>query len=168
MGRWADWFSTPDEVACEFVRAAESIGDVAVHELLRPFIEDSASDVTLDKTWEPIHRCLTGDHGPAHVIDFAAGTRPLKLAVFGGCYLLEAGSRSLQYVCNDEVPEVAEALAEVQESWFRERFFALPRNQYHPITEDYFEYVWADFKQVIAFYRKAAERKHVAFCSVDH
>lgn len=169
MGRWADWFTASGEVACEFVRAAESVGDVAVHELLRPFIENNASDLTLEKSWEPIHRCLTCDRGPDHIIDFNAGTYPLKLAIFGGAYLLEAGSRSLQYVVADEVPEVAKALDTVEKGWFRDRLIALPPKTYHWVTqEEYFEGVWEDFRLLVAFYYKAAQRHHVAFCTVDH
>jgi hypothetical protein len=168
MSRWADWFSVTDHEADRFVRAHESGGDEAVLEMLRPYSEDDASDLAMDKLWEPIHRCLTGDHAPAHMLNFNAGEFPLKLAVLGGAYLLEEGYRSLQYVCSDEVPDVAAALSALDRDWFQERFFALPPKQYLPITEEWFEEVWKQVQKLAAFYRKAAAKGHVVFCTISH
>lgn len=169
MGRWADWFSVTDDEADRFVRAYETGGNDAVLELLRPHIEGEGSDLAMDKLWEPIHRCLTGDYAPAHVLNFTAGEYPLKLAVLGGAYLLdEPSSRSLQYACSDEVPDVATALTALDRAWFRERFFGMPQNQYLPITEEWFDEVWEQVQLLAAFFRDAAAKKHVTFCTISH
>jgi len=168
MSRWADWFSVPDDEADRFVRAHDTGGNEAVLEMLRPYIENDASDLAMDKLWEPIHRCLTGDYASAHRLNFGAGAYPLKFAVLGGAYLLEEGYRSLQYVCSDEVPDVAAALAALDREWFRKRFFALPPNQYHPITDEWFTEVWEQVQKLTAFYHKVAARRHVAFCTISH
>ena len=168
MGRPADWFSAPDEVAAAFVRAHDNGGDEAVLGLLRPYIEGGASDLSVDKLWEPIHRCLTGDYAPAHVLDFTAGEYPLKRAVLGGTRLLDEGCRSLQFAGADEVPDVAAALTALDRRWFWERFFAMPPNQYLPLTEEWFDEVWQYVQMLVAFFQTAAAKGHAAFCTSDH
>src|SRR5690242_20264735 len=91
MSRWADWIPIPPEEADRFTEAWLA-GDDAVNELLEPLLgTGGASELDMDKLWEPIHRCLTGDYAPAHELDFGAGEPPLKFAVLGGEQLLEEG-----------------------------------------------------------------------------
>src|SRR5207244_1104182 len=111
--------------------------DEAVIGLLQPWLErleELPLHVDMDKAWEPIHRCLTGDDGAAHHLDFEAGEYPLNLAILGGEQLLEEGYRSAALIPAADVPAVADALAGVERDWFRERFFALPDTQFHKIS----------------------------------
>jgi hypothetical protein len=168
MSRWADWIPISPEEADRFT-LARLAGDDAVNERLGPLLgSGGASELDMDKLWEPIHRCLTGDYAPAHHLDFEAGEPPLNLAVFGGEQLLEEGYRTLSLVSAEQVPQVAEALAEVNEDWFRERFMALPDNQYHEITEVMCEWVWNHMQKLAKFYTSAARRGCAVLCTVSH
>ena len=96
-------------------------------------VEEMPLHIQMDKTWEPIHRCLTGDLGGAGELDFDAGDYPLKLCVLGGDQLLEEGYRTASVKRVIEVRDIATALAGISPEWFRERFFdssqnSVPRN----------------------------------------
>src|SRR4051794_7762555 len=119
MSRWAEWFPITPPEAHRFLTAYEE-GDEAVQELLDPWLErleELPLHVQIDKFWEPIHRCLTGDHTPKGGLNFDAGEYPLNLCVLGGDQLLEEGYRTASLTRADEVPEVAEALARIEKAW---------------------------------------------------
>jgi hypothetical protein len=168
MSRWADWIPIPPEEADRFTEAWLA-GDNAVNELLEPLLgSEGASELDMDKLWKPIHRCLTGDYTPAHELDFEAGEPPLNLAVLGGEQLLEEGYRSLALVSAEQVSQVAVALTAIGKDWFRERFMALPDNQFHEITEDMCEWVWEHVQQLARIYASAARRGCAVLCTVSH
>jgi hypothetical protein len=174
MSRWADWFPVSSAEAEQLLAATEE-GDDAVHELLEPWLERRGRDpkefplrVEMDKAWEPIHRCLTGDYAPAHELDFEAGDYPLKLCVLGGDQLLEEGYRTAAVITAEHVPAVASALAAVSKDWFRERFFALPDNQFHEINEEMFEWTWAHFEDLPPFFAEAAAKRCAVICTISH
>jgi hypothetical protein len=168
MSRWADWIPISPEDADHFTEAWLA-GDDAVNELLEPLLgSNGASELDLDKLWEPIHRCLTGDYAPAHELNFAAGEPPLNLAVLGGEQLLEDGYRSLSLISAEEVPQVAAALASVSKDSFRSRFMALPHNQYHEVTDEMCEWVWEHVEKLAKFYASAARRGCAVLCTISH
>jgi hypothetical protein len=173
MSRWADWFPVTSMEA-EQLHAASALGedaDPAVNRLLEPWlerIEELPLRVDMDKAWEPIHRCLTGDHGAAHELDCGAGAYPLNLCVMGGEQLLQEGHRTAALVAADDVPAVAAALAGIRRDWFRERFFAMPDNQFHEIDEESFEWAWAHFEALPPFFAKAAEAGSAVVCTISH
>jgi hypothetical protein len=169
MSRWADWIPISPDDADQFSEAWLA-GDETVNELLEPLLDSNngASELDMDKLWEPIHRCLTGDYAPAHELNFEAGESPLNLAILGGEQLLEEGYRTLSLVTAEDVPRVAQALASVSKAWFRERFMALPNNQYHEITEDMGEWVWRHVEQLAKFYASAACQGCAVLCTISH
>jgi Domain of unknown function (DUF1877) len=170
MSRWADWFPVTPAEAEQLLRAADD-GDAAVTEVLQPWLErleELPLHVDMDKAWEPIHRCLTGDDGAAHRLDFEAGEYPINMAVLGGEPLLEEGYRSAALIPAADMPAVAAALAGVKRDWFRERFFALPDTQFHEINEEIFEWVWAHFEDLPPFFAKAAAESSAVICTISH
>jgi hypothetical protein len=122
----------------------------------------------MDKAWEPIHRCLTGDHGSVGDLDFEAGDYPLNLCVLGGEQLLEEGYRSAALIQADDVPNVANALAGISKEWFHEQFFALPDDQFHEINEEIFAWVWGHFKDLPPFFARAAADGCAVICTISH
>ncbi len=171
MSRWADWFTvTPAEA--EGLRAAaraKKAPDAAVMKLLEPWLErleELKPHVDMDKAWEPIHRCLTGDDSGD--LDFEAGEPPLDLCVLGGEPLLQKGYRTASLVMPDGVKAVSAALKPIKKAWLRERFFALPDTQFHEIDDDMFEWTWEHFKPLRAFYAKAAMGGHAVVCTISH
>src|SRR5207244_1532959 len=113
MSRWADWFPISPEEAAAFV-AGKKRGVEAVEKLLQPWLERLEQlpvHVEMDKAWEPIHRCLTGDRCPD--LFFTCGPMPLKLCVLGGRQVFRHGYRTASVVDADKVPRVAKALAKI-------------------------------------------------------
>jgi hypothetical protein len=173
MSRWADWFPVSVAEANVFHSASRSTEapDIAVRQLLEPWLERVEKlplRVDMDKAWEPIHRCLTGDTGAMHEFDVNAGEYPLKLCVMGGEQLLHEGSRTAALVAVGDVRAVAVALAGIREDWFRERFFALSDNQFHEIDEEAFEWVWGEFEALPPFFAHAAELGSAIICTISH
>ncbi len=173
MSRWAFWFPVSLAEAEQF-RSASCLAecpDEAVCELLEPWlewVEDLPIHIELDKAWEPIHRCLTGDTRAAHEFDLNAGEYPLKLCVMGGEQLLKDSYRTAALVAAKDVGAVAIALASISKDWFRGRFFALPDNQFHEISEEIFEWAWAHFEDLQPFFAKAAEQGSAVICTISH
>jgi hypothetical protein len=145
--------------------------DAAVNALLEPRLhrpEQLPLHVEMDKAWEPIHRCLTGDMGAAHELDMDAGEFPLKLCVMGGRQLLQEGYRTAALVTAEHVAAVAAALRRVSKEWFRDRFFALPDNQFHEIDEPSFEWAWEAFESLPPFFAEVAEQGKAIVCTISH
>ncbi|MFD0850994.1 YfbM family protein [Actinomadura adrarensis] len=103
-----------------------------------------------DKAWDAIHRCL-GDgtlspDGPAY---------PLSHAVLGGRHMHD--EIYVVHVTATEVQDVAEALQPITKTWIRTRYNAIDDPDYSPHNEKDFEYTWANFTDMQAFYERAAK-----------
>lgn len=173
MSRWADWFAMDLAEVARFRAASASAidPDGQVGGLLQPWLDRAAElslHVEMDKAWEPIHRCLTNDHGSTYDFNPKAGSRPLNLCVLGGELLLQDGYRSIALVCPEDVAALATALLALHEDWFRERFFGLPDNQFHEIDEESFEWTWEHFRLLPPFFSAAAQAGHAVVCTISH
>jgi hypothetical protein len=126
--------------------------DDAVSEIIGDLEEEWADDtlkVDTDKAWDAIHRCLTDGS-----LDPDAGSRPLSLAVAGGRHLHD--EMYVVHVTADEVRDVAAALHDIDEPWLRARFGDFDDDYAGAADEPDFEYTWANFTEVQAFYARAA------------
>jgi hypothetical protein len=173
MSRWADWFAiTPAQVEWVFAAScADENPDDAVMDLLEPMMRNRARrrlHLQMDKAWEPIHKCLTGDRGGYYEVDFDAGKHPLNLVVAGGEPLLVGGHRWAGLIDHEtEVPALAAALAGVKKAWFRKRFFALPATQFHGIDDQEFDWAWAHFEDLPPFFAAAAAKGKGVVCTIS-
>src|SRR5262249_11429795 len=79
----------------------------------------------VDKAWDPIHRCLTGDQTPDGMVNPNAGRGPLQLCVLGGVELTEADHHIIALVKPDQVPKVARALLRISKASLQRRFFRI-------------------------------------------
>jgi hypothetical protein len=169
MSRWADWFTISPEQATAFIEAKKKKGSAeAVEKLLRPWLakfEKLNPHVEMDKAWEPIHRCLTGDWSGGLL--FTCGPSPLKYCVLGGRQILR-GQRTASLVEPDKVTRVAKALAKIDRDWLHERFFELPNTQFHEIDEDSFGWVWDEFEKLPPFFTKAGAKGRAVICTISH
>jgi hypothetical protein len=168
MSRWADWFTISPEEAAALV-AAKKRGMDSVGELLQPWLEgleELPGHVQMDKAWEPIHRCLTGDRSLD--LMFTYGPMPLKLAVLGGRQIFRHGYRTASLVDPGKVPRVARALAKIDRAWMRERFFGLPDRQFHAVDEETFEWVWGHFELLPPFFARGAAAGNAVVCTISH
>ncbi|MGL4419989.1 MAG: YfbM family protein [Gemmataceae bacterium] len=114
----------------------------------------------IDKAWEAIHRCLTGDQTPDGMVNPNAGRSPLRLCVLGGVKLIEGDHHIVALVKPVEVLKVADALAKIDKAGLRKRFFRLDPEvvSSYPIDDDEFEYTWSNFARLPTFYRRAADQ----------
>jgi hypothetical protein len=168
MSRWADWFPISPEEAAAFV-AAKKDGMAAIEQLLLPWLErleELPLHVQMDKAWEPIHRCLTGDR--CLDLSFLCGPMPLKLAVLAGRQIFRHGYRTASLVDADKVPRLAKALARIDRAWMQERFFGLPDTQFHEINEEMFEWMWEHFVTLPPFFARVAAEGNASICTISH
>jgi hypothetical protein len=168
MSRWADWFPISPKEAAALV-TAKKCGADAVGELLQPWLErleEVPVHVQMDKAWEPIHRCLTGDRSIG--LFFTCGPMPLKLAVLGGRQIFRHGYRTASLVDPEKVPRVAKALAKIDRTWMRDRFFGLPHRQFHAIDEEMFEWMWEHFQLLPPFFAEVTTEGNAVICTISH
>lgn len=144
--------SNLDDEACD-----EAISE-AVSQIEEKISSKSPYYRDVDKAWDPIHRCLTGDQTPGGMVNPNAGREPLQLSVLGGVELVEADHHIVALVKTNEVPQVADALAKIDKARLRKRFFRIDPKVVddYPIDDDEFEYTWSNFCGLPAFYRRAA------------
>ena len=99
-----------------------------------------------DKAWDAIHRCLADG-----TLTWAGGEWPLNGAILGSDYII-------MFLDDQDVAEIADALDEVTQPWFRDRFFALPAHGYEGRADETgFDYTWYWFERMRAFFRKTAD-----------
>lgn len=129
---------------------------------LRAFLQELISSPEMIKSgrvletgtsWNAIHRCLTdGD------LDPAGGDFPLNHTILGGKELHKGDDYAATLIRPDITGFVAEALNEIREPQFREKFFALDPKSYElPITEKAFLEVWLALTNLRVFFDAAAE-----------
>ena len=130
-------------------------GDEAAHAFVEE-LEDQWDTYFLqqtDKAWDPIHRCLADG-----TLAWAGGDWPLNGAVLGGEPMYLASDYIIMFLDDHDVAEIADALDEVTQPWFRTRFFALPGHGYQDSTDEAsFDYTWHWFELMRAFFRKTAD-----------
>src|SRR5262245_65966224 len=110
--------------------------------------------VEMDKSWDAVHRCL-GDGSLRRSQPSLAAK-----AVLGGRQLSSHDDWVISYLSADEVKQVAAAIAPIDQSEFRRRYFGLRkkflwfnRTEYDgPIGEEDFNYSWSNFEEMRAFF----------------
>jgi hypothetical protein len=170
MGRWAEHIAltAPEK---EALLQAAAQGDAALREWLYPISKrkyQTPDHVVMDRAWEPIHRCLTGDHSRAHEFDPDCGRPPLWWCIMGGRPLHREWVQTFWLVEPNEVAELASAVQTIDEAWFHTRFFSLPDDQFHEIKEDVFEWVWSCCRDLVPFFVRAAGCGLAVLCTIDH
>ena len=122
-----------------------------------------------DKAWDGIHRCLTGDNTPKGRLTPTKGEYPLNLCIMGGEHMYFGDDFTVSLIEPEEVRDLARALKAITEEWMRERFFKLKAKAVmYPISEEGFEYVWANFQGLPAFMAKAARKRRAVIFTADH
>jgi len=109
-------------------------------------------------------------------LDDHHGEVTLRACVLGGNQLTERDDWILSYVQPDLVKRVSARIDEIDEAWFRSRYFLLDelpegvtgswRYQLKPSEQD-FEYMWSYFGAVREFYKRAATRGLAVLFAVD-
>ena len=139
--------------------------DEAVLEIVGEIEEGSYTELHCDsdKAWDALHRCLTDGK-----LEYANGTYPLRAVVLGGRQLVEEAEYTVSYVSAEQVRDVAEALAVIEEDWLRRRYDTLRDTDYaRHVDEDDFEYTWSTLEDLREFFAAAAEAGRSVIFTVD-
>jgi hypothetical protein len=111
-----------------------------------------------DHAWELVHRCLTDGYCRTD-----NGTYPLNLAILGGLQLHDGEDYIVSYVSPAEVHELIEALDEIDEAEFGERFSEIDEDDCdEPLDDESRKEAWTGLCAVRDFYSRAAEHGHAA------
>lgn len=144
-------------------------GDKALEELVVETIEgrwDKEWLCELDKSWDGIHRTLTDGE-----IEWDNGEYPLNHAILGGRQLYEGDDWIFTFVTPTQVADVAEAVNNISDESFRQRYFQINRANYgfapDQVSEEDYEYVAGWFEELKIFYAKAAAAGRAVLFSVD-
>jgi len=139
-----------DEAVAEIVEEIEESAE-------RPFLFDT------DKAWDALHRCLSDG-----TLDLDGGLYPLSHAVLGGAQIYEGEDYVVALVRAEQVPEVAAALAPIDERWLRQRYDSLEFPDYQGFRDDEdFTYTWEDSQGLGEFFQTAAAAGRAVIFTVD-
>jgi hypothetical protein len=111
--------------------------------------------VDCKKWWDPIHRCLTEGE-----LDPEGGEIPLNHAILGGKQLAKGTEYFISLVRPDLTPFVAEALHDLKEPEFRQRYFQLADKGYtQALNEKEYALVWHQIQELRNFFEYCAEER---------
>ena len=116
-----------------------------------------------DKSWDAMHRALSDG-----TLDTDGGEYPLNRAILGGRSLYGGDDYIVSFVPASEVPDVARALATIDEAAFRERYARLVPDDYAPEYGPLdLTYTWDNFRDVAKLYARAASEHLAVVFTVD-
>lgn len=150
------YFYQEDDITVQRLREGESAGFL--------FDEENEENMLdIDKAWHAIHYILTGEEWEVSV------DKPISQAVLGGEPVNDEdmGYGPMRLIPKELVSQIADALGEIDEAAFRERFNLkeMVENQIYPVMYDedesqFFTYVWENFVELKKFYKDASEKNH--------
>lgn len=117
-------------------------------------------DCGTDKAWDAIHRSLT-DGG----LEYGNGTFPLNAVILGGAQVYDGDDYIVSLLTPEQVRDVAVAIAEVGRDALGAGYERIDAEDYGPeFGDEDFEYTWENFRDLVPFFRRAAEEgKYVIF-----
>ena len=155
-------FAITEETTSALLAASS---DEAVMEIVERIEEEwnEAYVAETDKAWDAMHRTLSDGS-----LDNEAGEYPLNRTIFGGKHLHEGDDYIVALVPKDEVPDVARALASIDEKTFRDRYHRLvPKAYALEYGDDDLDYTWENFGDVAELYARAARDGCAVIFTVD-
>lgn len=119
---------------------------------------DKAWLTETDSAWPAIHLALTSKGAPPG----------LGRAVLGGQRLYRGDGYHVVLVPARDVPEVAAALAAVDEPMFMRLYNQIDRRMYRrPLSAEDFAYTWGWFAPLQQFWKRAADAKRAVVFTAD-
>ncbi|MFC9440904.1 YfbM family protein [Nocardia sp. NPDC057030] len=163
MGQLGVHFALTPEQADALLDADSPDTVLTLIEEIEEGLDDEADQVSSDKAWDAIHRCLSDG-----TLDPAGGTYPLSHAVLGGTRLDAGDDYFVSYLTAGQVDDVARALSLLDEQFLRERFFDLDADDYNgPRNADDFDYTWSNLIDIRTFFTRAARTARPVIFTVD-
>jgi hypothetical protein len=136
-----------------------------VKEIVEEVEDEWAADFVMetDKAWDAIHRALSDG-----TLDADGGEYPLNRAILGGKQLEAGDDYIVSLVPKKEVPDVAKALAAIDEADFRRRYETIVPKDYAPeYGDEDLAYSWSSFQDLARFYARAAGAGRAVIFTVD-
>lgn len=127
-----------------------------VLELTRsPALKKEGLVVESKQAWDPIHRTLTDGE-----LEPTGGEFPLNHAVFGGKHLERGGDFAVVHVRPDMTTFVGDALRDVKEPGFREKYFGLAKFGYSkPLTEKDYADAWRSLQLIRELFEYCSQER---------
>ena len=116
----------------------------------------------LDRAWEGIHRALTGGR-----LDRVAKAPMVSGAILGGTVLVEREDTLIIVKPADEVHQISASLSAWDRGRFRSGYFRIDAAEYGDLEEEDFEYCYAWFERMCAFFAEAAQEERAIVFSAD-
>jgi hypothetical protein len=116
-----------------------------------------------DKAWDAMHRVLADGE-----LTWDGGTYPLNHVVLAGELLCTDFDYIASLKTPSQVKDIAAALAAINESEFRTRYFAIDTASYGmDLSEEDFAYTWEWFQSVRDLYKRAASDERYVLFTAD-
>lgn len=143
-------FAVDDE---ELAKLGEAASDAEVRAIVDAVEQRWEPDHSceLEKSWDAIHRALTDGK-----LAYDNGRGATRLAVLGGKRLYDGDDAIVVARDVDATAAVARALAGWDEAALRRAYFKIDSREYGDLDEEDFQYTWAFFQRMRAFYAEAA------------
>ena len=171
MSRWADWLIITMD---QYMDLADAEDEDEVEAILEPLLEQAGNmelpathHLNVDRLWEPLHRALNDDHTPDGDLDVDSGDYPLCLCVLGGEAVFNDGRRYATVIDSEEVADLLEELQGMKRPSFAKKFFALPDDQFHELSEDVCAECWELLKDLRKLLKRAKKEDAAMLCSVS-
>jgi hypothetical protein len=155
MPKRGTFYAITTEEAERLLSLAGNDADLAKEALdLYTFERQRAHFITpVDKTWDPIHRCLSD----GTLRNIGAGNTPLSQCVLGARHLPAGAQTIVCFIAADQVPQISEALQNVEIHWFISKFSSLGSHGYTgAINREELEFAWEYFTNIRNLYERAA------------
>jgi hypothetical protein len=114
------------------------------------------------RTWDAIHRCLTDGE-----LDPTGGDFPLNHVVLGGKHLHQGDGYTAVFIRPDMTPFIAEALGDVKQKDFREKFDALGSSYTGGRSEKDFGEVWRQLQRLRVFFEDCSQNREAVMFTAD-
>ena len=119
----------------------------------------------VDKAWDAIHRCLTGDATRGHM-DPSAGSYPLNRCVLGGRWLYDGDDYIVTLIDPEAVRDVAAAVEKIDEASM-ERAYRKYCKRLFEYGEDDCGYTVGWFEELKFFLKRAAQANRAVVFYAD-
>jgi hypothetical protein len=173
MSRWCSHYACTKDILDHILFVLEQEEDEDYDALYEDVLRDfprSLPRYGVDKLWEDVHRCLTGDE--SRWLDFEEGEYPLNLCIHGGEWLRDP-PESVALVQAEEIPPLCRALEAIDREWVRQRLLALKVAGVHWYRqrgneEQEVETVWGEIQEYVRFYRAAEKAGLPVIVTISH
>ncbi len=116
-----------------------------------------------DKAWDAMHRCFNGG-----TLKLGKGEYPFDHIIFEGEQLVTSGEYYISLKTPEQVRDIAARIGEITQNELTRRYRLIkPRDYGMPLSEEDRLYTWEYFKEIAAFYQRAAKAWRWVIFTVD-